>query len=331
MRITDGAAGSGGAAVFRDAAGGHDGPTPLDAAESGAAGIDATAEPPPCGDAHPDACPAPLCPGGLAYHGDFDRTNPTSTVLTDVSVPLIQNVLAGASSDGKIILVIHGCHSDGSLWLYDGDPATGIYTGVDIGAALPNLDHSEGHISLAPDGLTVVANRTDRIGFVLRRRKDRGSTQFLSSSSFDFTVVNDWALQFAANIVNPILSEDGLSFFFMANLKSDPAALIHYEVTRARLEDAFSQPDQPVPGMGAAYYSVGGISRDRLTVFVADTIDWASVVRVLVRPFIGAPFRQVEPSLTAFRPVPIGDHCDHLLSNGTIAGCGNEEVYVLSP
>lgn len=314
----DGSAADGG-----DAAGNDDGPTGLDAA-----GGDAEAGALLCDQDHPDVCPAPSCPGGRTYHGDWDRSSPTSTVLTDVSTANVQNILAGASSDGNTILVQRGCGSDGSLWLYDGDLETRNYTGTDITNAVADLDLREGRITLAPDGLTLVANRLDTRGFQAKRRRDRRSTEFVNADVIAFVHVNDWALKSASEVWSPVLSQDGLSFFFIAHLTDDPVTLLHYEVTRARSDESFSRPDQLVPGMGVDQSHIWGVSADRLTLFAGHAVSWVTVV--LVRPRLGAPFEVLDPPIPSIRTVPLGDGCDRLLGNATTAGCGNEEVLVLS-
>jgi hypothetical protein len=328
------ATGAGGASEASPGAGGASEASPEEdgyAMETGlvdAAGDDRS-DPPMCDEGHPDACPAPVCPGASGYDGDFDRRNSTSTVVTDVSIPNIQNLLVGAASDGGTILIHRICGSDGSLWLYDGDFATRTYTGVEITNNLPGFDLSEAHITLAPDGMTVVSTLSPfhLLGFQAKRRRDRHSTEFVNAEAISFVHVNDWAMKNASLVWGPILSADGLSFFFMAQLTGDPAEK-HYEVTRTRPDDSFSPPDQPIPGLSVGQGDMCGVSPDRLTLFAAKAGTY--ITTMLVRPRLDAPFAPIDPPIGMYRTVPLGNGCSQLIGNGGVAGCPTEELFVLS-
>jgi hypothetical protein len=255
------------------------------------------------------------------YSGDFLRQSATSTVIADVGVFGVQNILSGASSDGNVIMEQRWCNGDGSTWLYDGDLATRKYAGVDITAELSDIGIGEGHRHLEADGLTVVANRLDGPGFTARRRATRSTTTFSAPDASAFANVNDWASAMSASVGYPAVSFDGLSFYFN---RIDGPIWYQYEVRRARPDLPFGRPSAPlaVP----ADSNMVSAAPDPWTIFIHH--GWA--IGVAVRPRLDAAFEELELIPNLVRAVPVEASCGVVLANASPGGCMWEEVFVTS-
>jgi hypothetical protein len=288
-------------------------------------------------DATPDSdarSPGSTCEGGLdvcspsvcrpaTYGGDYLRQSATSTVLADVGVFGVQNILSGASSDGNVIMEQRWCGGDGSTWLYDGDLATRKYTGTDITSELSDIGIGEGHRYLAPDGLTIVATRLDGPGFTARRRASRSSTSFSAADASAFTNVNDWVASSNADVAYPTISFDGLALYFTWATPGN-VRWPTYEVRRARLDLPFERPSAPV--LDGSDYTQVSAAPDPWTIFIQR--GWG--VAVLVRPWPGAAFEQLELIPNLIRAVPVEASCGIVLANASPGGCMWEEVFVVS-
>jgi hypothetical protein len=256
--------------------------------------------------------------------GDYNIGNLDQTIVLSVSSSGSQDIFAGISSDGNTILVQHFQGAD--AWLFDGTYSNLGYTGNDVASQLSGLQIAEARLSLAPDGLGVVGVLAADFGFGIQRRASRSVTVFGSVETTEFQSVNSWATTNSASLSSPILSADGLSLFFLADLV-DTVNDGEYEVTRTQIGDAFGAPSSAPFGGDITGYTVTGVSSDRLTVFAS--YNWAT--DVFLRPDLNSAFiKRTTTPIDGFRMMPVDADCHQIIGTGTPGGAQSEEVYIRS-
>jgi hypothetical protein len=241
-------------------------------------------------------------------------------VIASVNRPDTQNVFVGVSRDGGSLLQMFlDCWgTTGPIWLFDGNPVTGEYTGTDVTAALAGLDRNAGHFILSPDGNAVIANREGALEFVSKRRTSSGAVTFADADASEFAEVNAWVAQTSGAVPwVPVLSMDGRSFFFLENTSGTT-----YEARRRSIAEPFGPP---IARHELAGYAINGASADALTVFAIKDFKTS----VWIRSSIGAPFVQQATNLTAFRVMPFGDDCSRVIGTGTLGACSHEVTFIL--
>jgi hypothetical protein len=292
-----------------------------DAAHAGAPVLDAAL------DASPRSCSAlaglppasgpPRCTR-TAYVGDFDPESPKSTVVVPAHGEGTADALLGASREGCTFLeIVAGCQDGSAVWLFDRDPDSGAYVGADATSSLSGLDLRFGHVTLAPDGVTVVANLAGATGFAIRRRTSPGSSTFDAVDATAFTEVNAFCADGAlATPYHPVLSVDGRTFFFHTGA-------VTYEARRDAPVEPFGRPVALAELDG---HEVSSVSSDRLTVFTS--VGYSSYV--WARPNLDAPFDRLSNSyFPGFDVVPLDDDCSRLMGTGPSGACTPQGIALL--
>jgi hypothetical protein len=292
-----------------------DSSSPVDAADSAAPEDSSTQV-----DAGPDAADA-ACTFAFAASG---------ALIGSANVSGVQNIAAGVTPSGSSILIQRGtsyseCTS--GLWLYIADEApagSGIYQTLYVYPPAGMDTGYEENVTLGSDGLTLVGLATNDTGFVVSTRSAIGQSDFGPASVGPYAQI---VATGSETLWAPVVSPDGLAFYYVVHGDSNASINGIYESVRA----STSAPFPPGTRMPAAVQNlaqyVTALTPDRLTIFLEESTVWGTVA--LTRATVTDPFTNPlapdpPPSLPGLRAKPI-DGCGSVIATCG-SGCANEEV-----
>jgi hypothetical protein len=241
-----------------------------------------------------------------------------------------QSALLGASSTGQSVLYLQAtttCVTTGPASLTIADEAVAgtppyVLQSLDAVANLGGFAKGEETMTLTADGLTVIGVATGGLSFLASKRSAVGATDFSLAAAGDFAAINAAVPAAPASLSWPLLSGDGLAFYYRVAGASDTTANGIYEALRASTTAPFAAATL-MPGDVQTFESISGISSDRMTVFVTKTF----ATQLLTRDSLAQPFTtptMSTPPGQAFRVVPIAG-CT-LIGTSEPGGCQNEAI-----
>jgi len=265
-----------------------------------------------------NVCKAPAC--GATFQGGSGTT--VSSVYVDR-----QTALCGASSSGQSILYLQTvANACGSFLLTIADEAVAgtepyVPHTVPQGPGLNGLSKAEETLVLAPDGLTIIGASTDGHSFLESKRSALGMTDFAIAAAGDFATLNV-GIPAGGSLHWPVLSGDGLAFYYHVDSATDASLNGEYEALRTATTMPFPVGTK-MPAAVQAFDGITGMSSDRMTAFV--TMGFAT--KIMTRTSLSQPFTlatTATPPGSAYRVVPIAG-CTAI---GTCepGGCQNEAV-----
>jgi len=277
-------------------------------------------------------CQTPVC-ASLTY--SFE-------VVSGFSRASYQDQLGSVTPDGRTLLYYQSAPSAcGQFALVLADetaPGTGTFTKVDVTSVLSGLYVSldlNGH-ALSADGLTLVARTTNNKAFVETSRSARGLGDFGPNSAANFAAINAIVAGNGGILVAPVLSADGLEFFYkVSGVNAATNGL--YSSVRASTSVAFPAGTRlPAALQAPEYEYVVGVSSDRLALFVFTAFNSSVFTRTstsgaFINPNApGAAPVLVDGTGNSWHHKPLAD-CSRIFAAGaTIGGCYNEDVVVLT-
>ncbi|MEO6777264.1 MAG: hypothetical protein ABI467_30330 [Kofleriaceae bacterium] len=189
-------------------------------------------------------------------------------------------------------------------------------------ANLNALSKAEETLVLAPDGLTIIGAAMDGRTFLAAKRSAIGTTDFSAAAAGDFATVNTGIPAAPASVQWPLLSADGLAFYYHVAGASDTTMNGEYEALRASTALPFPVGTK-MPAAVQAFGGISGMSSDRMTAFMVNGFG----TQLLTRTSLGQPFSMPATSTApgmAYRVTPISG-CTAI---GTCepGGCQNEAV-----
>lgn len=268
-----------------------------------------------------DACVANVCKAPVCSAFSFPRLM-LPTALNDAAK---QDTLSGASSDGKTVLWQRGiCGTP--LQLLIGDSDGGGFVIADLSAQLalaPMAADQDGTLTLTADGLTIIGMSDDGTYVLEASRPGLGTTGFAPASNANFTALN---VPRPTRIGFPVISSDGLAFYFRKSNSANPNDNGIYEAVRASATAPFPAATK-MPGLIQGYDSITGISSDRLTVFVQDTgtQTYALTRRSQTDPFVNPNTAGLPPKIPGFRTRPLND-CQTVIATYSAGDCDKEDI-----
>ncbi len=266
-----------------------------------------------------NVCKAPVCGTTFAASG---------TIVESLYVTR-QTALAGASATGQSVLYLQTpLGACGGFQLFVADEAaanTPPYVAQPL-ANLGGFSKAEETIALAPDGLTIIGASTGGATFVESKRSAIGAGDFSQPVTGDFVTLDAALPPAPANVRWPVLSADGLAFYYRVAGATVAAINGQYESLRTSTAMPFpagTRMPAAVQALLTGSDGISGMSSDRMTAFVAVGFGTKLLTRTsLSQPFI-APAASTPPA-AAYRVVPISG-CTAI---GTCepGGCQNEAI-----
>lgn len=267
-----------------------------------------------------NVCEAPVCGTTFAAAG---------TIVDSLHVTR-QTALAGASATGQSVLYLQtgAAAACGGFSLYIADEAvanTPPYVPQQL-ANLGGFSRAEETLALAPDGLTIIGASTDGRTFVESKRSAIGASDFSQPVTGDFVTLDAALPPAPATVRWPVLSTDGLAFYYQVVGATVVAMNGEYEALRTSTAMPFpagTRMPASVQALLTADGGISGMSSDRMTAFVAVGFGTKLLTRTsLSQPFT-APTASTPPG-AAYRVVPISG-CTAI---GTCepGGCNNEAI-----
>lgn len=270
-----------------------------------------------------NACRGPVC-STLAF--------PVRTLVSSLNDTSTQDTLAGVSADGKTVLWQRGTCGSGLpvQRLLIGDSNGGAFAVTDltdVAALAPLAVEAEGAITLTPDGLGLIGISDDGRSFIRATRPSVGSTNFGQLTNVDFAALN---VDVQKKMHFPVISSDGLAFYFRMDDVVNPSNTGLYETIRTSTAVPFPVA-MKMPAPIQAHEMVTGISADRLTLFLQDKF-FPTIV--LTRRRVSDPFTNPNapgpvPVIAGFHIRPLGD-CQSLMGTYTAGGCVGQELAIFS-
>lgn len=271
-----------------------------------------------------NVCVAPACASSFSASG---------TAVSSVSVTGTQEALLGASASGDSLLYLrapaNACVGANATLLLLADPiapGVGQYTSRDL-TSLPSLAgfaRTEETMTLTADGLGIVGATSGVPEFQISTRSAVGATDFGTAVAGPFAQINA-ALPTATWIGWPVLSTDGLAFYYHVTGAGDSSLDGNYESVRSSTSVPFP-PGALLPSLVQTWDGVSGISPDRLTLFVTKSFGTALLTRSSLSQPFATPLAGSPPG-SAYRVVPIAG-CDTLIGTCEPGGCVNEDICV---
>jgi hypothetical protein len=250
-----------------------------------------------------------------------------------VSVSGVQEALLGASASGGTLLFLRAnwqCVWNGARSLLIADeirPGSLDYHTQDLTGlpALAPLSRVEETITLSADGLTLIGVPSSGPSFLVSSRSAVGRTDFSALAVGPFAAVNASLPPSPAWVMWPILSADGLAFYYQIFGAADASRNGTYEALRPSTSVPFPAGTKMSPTV-QAFDGVSGVSSDRRTLFVARSFG----TTLLTRPSLSDPFSAPASSTPpggAYRVVPVAG-CSLLVGTCEPGGCQNEDICV---
>jgi hypothetical protein len=270
-----------------------------------------------------NVCTAPVC--GTTF------TSP-GTVVPSVNVQARQSALLGASTSGQSVLYLQAtgvgspCVGGGAALTIGDEAVAGtqpyVIQNITAVANLAGFSRIEETMTLSSDGLTIIGVATGNRSFLASHRSAVTMIDFSLAAAGDFATINAALPASPASVSWPVISADGLAFYYQVAGATDTTMNGIYESVRASATVAFPAATK-MPAAVQAFEAISGMSSDRMTAFVAMSFG----THIMTRSSLSAPFTvpaASTPPTPAFRVLPIGG-CTAL---GTTepGGCGNEAI-----
>jgi hypothetical protein len=267
-----------------------------------------------------NVCKPPVC--GATFQGA------PGTIVASVLVTGKQTALCGASSSGQSILYLQTvANACGSFILTIADEAVAgtlpyVPHALPQGPALNGLSKAEETLVLAPDGLTIIGAATDGRTFLESKRSAVGVYDFSIETAGEFATLDTGIPPSPASVHWPVLSSDGLAFYFHVAGAADTTKNGEYEALRTSTAMPFPVGTL-MPAAIQPFDGITGMSSDRMTAFVTKGFG----TQIMTRTSLSQPFALATggmPPGAAYRVMPIAG-CTAI---GTCepGGCSNETV-----
>jgi hypothetical protein len=190
--------------------------------------------------------------------------------------------------------------------------------------ALSNFWRKEETMTLTTDALSIIATTQSTRGFQVTTRSASNSMDFGAPTPGPFANINAALPTDAGAWLDwPILSADGLAFYYRVTGSTTAGANGTYESIRASTTVPFPAATL-MPAAVQAWESVSAISADRLTLFVTKNYGTNIMTRLsLTEPFANPT--SVSPPGSAWRIVPVAG-CRTLVGTCEPGGCPNEDI-----
>jgi hypothetical protein len=191
--------------------------------------------------------------------------------------------------------------------------------------AFADAFHEDGYMTMTADALTVIMVDRNKSGLVAASRPMRGIPAFgRDNEPFAAITVTPPAI-----IAHPVISPDGLAFYYTVRGSSNEKENGVYEALRTSTREPFPPGKWMEGEVNFNKDIVTGISGDRLTLFYQ--AGWA--VGALTRKSLSEPFSNPNhpiggPTVPGFRTRPFA-HCKKLIGT-CVSGCNNEDSCVFS-
>ena len=218
-----------------------------------------------CGAAAPacvgNVCSVPVCSTVFATSG---------TNVTAVSVAAVQDDLLGASTTGDSLLLLRpasGTCGVNTLFIADATTSGSMaaYNVQNINA-LAGFQKAEETMTLTGDGLTIIGTDATAKAFTTSTRSAVGMTDFGTAATGPFASINTAILASGGTASWPVLSSDGLAFYYRIGGATASTDNGIYEAIRASSSASFPAGTK-MPAAVQAFDGVSGISTDRMTLF----------------------------------------------------------------
>ena len=264
-------------------------------------------------------CRAPLC-RPLAY--------PNPSLFAAVNAEGMQDAIEAISHDGASVLTLRRrCDRWFSVLVIDGiggerPPSTLNLTKHPVLADLW-LDHST--MTMTTDALTLIWVVRDRTGFLVSSRSARGVDDFAPATPGPFAAL---AVRAPAYLRGPVLTGDGLAFYYRIFDSPDPAANGIYESLRTSTAEPFP-PGRRLGGAFEGWNVVTGVSADRMTIFIDDGWQVIALTRKSLDEAYTNPNAPIAPPLMPGARIRTFGDCTQLVGTCT-GGCNNEETCLYS-
>ena len=267
-----------------------------------------------------NVCKPPVC--GATFQGA------PGTTVASVLVSGKQTALCGASSSGQSILYLQTvANACGSFILTIADEAVAgtlpyVPHALPQGPALNGLSKAEETLVLAPDGLTIIGAATDGRTFLESKRSAVGMIDFSIEAAGEFATLDTGIPAAPASVHWPVLSADGLAFYYHVVGAPDTTKNGEYEALRTSTAMPFPVGTL-MPTAVQSFDGISGMSSDRMTAFVAMGFG----TQIMARTSLSQPFTLSATAMApgaAYRVMPIAG-CTAI---GTCepGGCSNEAV-----
>ncbi len=270
------------------------------------------------------ACKTPVCT-------TFAYTQ--SAFVADFTRAGLEDSLAAVTSNGQVLVVLQaptgtpgGCFSFRVMIADETSPGAGTYTSLDATPVLQNhqlYTHQEGH-AITADGLTLIAQSSDRKRWLTTTRSAVKLVDFGTPSDLDFALINAQIAAADATLRAPVISDDGLEFIYKVE-SSDADLRGTYASVRASAAVPFPAGTKQGPPV-ADYEFPTALSSDRLTLFMFDSFRGRALTRTSTsQPFTNPNADGDPPQISAWHHKPLAD-CRTLLAMSSGGGCQNEDV-----
>jgi hypothetical protein len=268
-----------------------------------------------------NVCTAPVC--GTAF-----QIAP-GTQVASVNTAGQQAPLLGASKTGQSLLFLQptasACVGGGSALMIGDEAVAGSppYVNRNISglANLVGFSRAEETMTLTADGLTIIGVGTSGRNFLASHRTAVGMTDYTLALEGDFATLNG-TIPSPGSLAWPVISADGLAFYYSLSGATDTTLNGTYESVRASTGVPFPAATK-MPAEVQAFWSLTGMSSDRMTAFMG--LNYGT--QLMTRNSLSAPFTAPatsSPPGQAWRVVPIAG----CIAIGTSepGGCANEKI-----
>jgi hypothetical protein len=257
--------------------------------------------------------------------------NYTSTPISTFTRPGIEDSIGAVTPDGQVILYIKSVSTCREFHLVVADetaPGSGAFTLRDVTAAFDTLGlytGQDGH-AITTDGLTIITRSADSKRLLSTKRSAINAVDFGPASARDFDQINAQVAGNAGTFWAPVISADGLEFFYTLTGVAAGTDGIYSSV---RPSASVPFPAGTKLQATAPYPFATGVSSDRLALFVFDSFRG----RVLTRNSTSRPFTNPNSpgdpvAIPSWQHKPLAD-CSKLVAMTSPGGCQNEDVIIM--
>jgi hypothetical protein len=185
--------------------------------------------------------------------------------------------------------------------------------------------NQEATFAMTGDALTFAAVTADQTGFIMATRTAKGSSTFAPVAN----AFADLAVTPPAIVAHPVLSQDGLAFYYV--VRNHPTTSLDglYESLRSSTAVPFPAPVK-MGGDAQGFDAPVSISGDKMTFFMQTGFGMHVLRRnSLTKPFTNPNAPAAAPTVPGFRTRIVGN-CGTLMGTCT-GGCLNEQTCTFTP
>jgi hypothetical protein len=278
------------------------------------------------------------CTGGRGCVVGTCKT-PVCTTFSFASAPFSAFTRAGSQDqivamtpDGQVFLYLQASSGCGGFRLIVADetaPGSKQFTLRDVTDAFNTLGFfidGESY-TITADGLTIIARSTDRRRLLAAKRSAINRVDFIPALSADLNQLNQQVAASAGFFRAPIISADGLEFFYSFTNATASTSVI-YSSVRASVSVPF--PAGALIATAVQYPLVTGVSSDRLALFVYDAFAGRVLTRNSTsRQFVNPNAPNAPNFILNWGHRPFAD-CSKLVAIASPGGCYNEDVVMMT-